>query len=117
MTVKGKAFQENNDYQVVEDTIDVRVVEPKRVVINGLCASKVLATDTSQFVSVRFAYDDQKDALAYGKGYYPLNFDASVVKIPLDDPKTLRYLHTAHTMRTGLSIHAVYMQHAYSIRA
>ena len=102
VNISGLAYINHVDRrdELVEDTFSVRAVQPKRVVIDGLCASKVLAKNTSQFVSVRFAYDDQAEALAYGKGYYPFGFDPAEVSIVTDKKA---HAHTIRTMHLTVS--------------
>lgn len=95
VSLTGQAFQSNDRWMPVTDTFDVEVVEPKRVVIDGFCASKVLVKGTSQQVSIRFDFDDPGGRLAYGKRYYPLGFDASLVDIPAFDRA-----NDVHTIRT-----------------
>ena len=98
--ITGKAFPNNIDRvdERISDNFNVDVVTPKRTVIEGLCASKTLAKGMEQHVSVRFVYDDQEDARAYGQGFYPFDYDTNELTIAKEPSK-----HTIRTMNVHVT--------------
>lgn len=105
--IEGQAFSSNVDRkdELIADEFAVKVVKAQKTIVDGHCASKDLAKGMAQFISVRFAYDDQENTLAYGQGYYPLSYIPSEVHIQTitGTKRDKVFMHTISDMHVTIS--------------